>query len=69
MKEERDPILKQAVEDIAKLLEEKENSYVKEMVNSMVNQADIIARARKDGIKIEKIMDKIKDTYMKLIKK
>jgi hypothetical protein len=69
MKDKGDQIVKKAVEDIAKLLEEKENGYVKEMVNSMVAQADIIARARKDGIAIEKIMGKIKDAYMQLIKK
>lgn len=45
------------------VMEENERKYIAEMVESMKAQADIIRRARKDGVIIPEIMDKIKVAY------
>ena len=49
-------------------IEKKKQGYVEEMVSSMFIQADIISRARKDGIEIAEIMPEIKQKYEELKK-
>jgi len=44
-------------------LDKKKQGYIEEMISSMVIQADVISRARKDGIEIAEIMPEIKQKY------
>ena len=58
------------LDGFSKVLKKNEDKYIKEMVDNMFIQADIIQRARKDGVDIKKVMPKIKKEYeIKLTKK
>ena len=48
-------------------VEKKKQEYIEQMISSMVVQADIISRARKDGIEISEIMPEIKKKYEEFI--
>lgn len=48
-------------------IEERKTAYTEEMVSSMVLQADIISRARKDGIEISEIMPEVKKKYEEFV--
>ena len=39
--------------------------YIDEMVSAMVVQADIIKRAREEGVEVSEIMPRIKEAYEK----
>ena len=53
------------VNALAKSIGKSRKKYIKEMVSAMVVQADIIKRARKDGVEISEIMPEIKKAYEK----
>jgi len=55
--------IKQIVTGLSDFLEKKVVDYIDEMVSSMQVQADIMSRARKEGIDISKMMDRIKTAY------
>lgn len=52
------------VNSLADVLRKNEEDFIEEMVASMKVQADIISRGRKNGVEIEKVMDKVKIKYM-----
>ncbi len=53
------------VNALAKSIGKSKKKYIKEMVSAMVVQADIIKRARKDGVEMSEIMPEIKKAYEK----
>ena len=56
------------IDGLVDFIEKKKSKYIQEMVACMIIQADIILRARKDGIEIKEIMPEIKKEYEKQIK-
>ncbi len=73
MKEEKnikkgEDLVMNFISGMSNFLDKKKQEYMEEMVSSMVIQADIISRARKDGIEIQEIMPEIKKKYEDFIK-
>ncbi len=67
MKEEElkkgEDLVHKFITGMSEFVDKKKQEYMEQMVSSMVVQADIISRARKDGIEIAEIMPEIKQKY------
>ena len=61
--QEGSELLADFVKGFAKHIESNKSSYIKEMIESMKIQADIIQRARKDGVDINALLPEIQKEY------
>jgi hypothetical protein len=59
-------LIEKIITDISDIHSKNEEKYITEMVNCMVFQADIISRAKKNGIIFEELLPKIKSAYQNL---